>query len=542
MVRNTIRESRCDICCLQETKWSSDDISIHARVLPNFFERRCASLLAVGTTGGVIIAWKRNYTLINSWTTPHSVSVVLKQEASGESFLITLVYGPSVEDQKRDFIDELRRLAGLVQLPWILLGDFNLTRWLTDRPGDLRGMTLMQLFNDLIRDLEVVDIPLNNRAYTWSSKTPQPSFSKIDRVFMSSGWILHFPILTLQALEVVSDHCPMLLSCKQRQTTKVDPKWENLWLSYQEVGQMVEQTWQHGELSTQRGLKGFYAKTEALYKALLVWQKQKFGKIQEHISLSKQAILLYDKIEEARPLHSLEFARRQALRASVFELANVEERKWMQRSRCLWLKEGDGNTKYFHSMASARAQKNAVTSVECNGDTISNPSEILQAFQQQLCDLLGNSAQTQQFDLTRLYLNGPDLSGLAAAFSEEEVHAAIKGLAPNRASGPDGLTNEFLTKFWPVLKYDIMQIFEEFYEGRLELAKYNLANVVMIPKKEDASYVQDFRPISIINLIPKVISKVLANRLGVYLPNLIALQQTAFIKGRFIAENFISTR
>lgn len=257
VVKNIIKEARCDICCLQETKWSTDDPSCHAKALPNFFEKRCASLLARGTKGGVIISWKRNYTLLNSWATLHTISALLKQESTGGTFLITAVYGPSIDDAaiKREFIKELRNLAVGVHHPWILLGDFNLVRWRTDRPGDPRGMSLMILFNDIIRDLEMVDVPLKNRAYTWCNKQPTPSFSKLDRILMSPTWSLHFPIITLNVLDMaVSDHCPLLLSCNQQRTTKKEAKWENFWFTYAEVHQMVNKMWGEGPLSMKVGL------------------------------------------------------------------------------------------------------------------------------------------------------------------------------------------------------------------------------------------------------------------------------------------------
>lgn len=139
--------------------------------------------------------------------------------------------------------------------------------------------------------------------------------------------------------------------------------------------------------------------------------------------------------------------RRQTLRENVYKLANVEEQRWLQRSRCQWLKEGDENTCYFHMMASARAQKNAVTALEVEGRSITKQAEIKKAFFQHIKAQLGTNTQTAPFEATRLYPTGPDLSGLAVDFIEEEVHSTIKGLATNRASGPDGLTNEFLQKY-----------------------------------------------------------------------------------------------
>lgn len=70
----------------------------------------------------------------------------------------------------------------------------------------------------------------------------------------------------------------------------------------------------------------------------------------------------------------------------------------------------------------------------------------------------------------------------------------------------------------------------------------NRANVVMIQKNENAESMGDYRPISIKNIIPKLITKVLANRFRKSLPALISSQQTAFIQDRHISENFIATR
>lgn len=124
----------------------------------------------------------------------------------------------------------------------------------------------------------------------------------------------------------------------------------------------------------------------------------------------------------------------------------------------------------------------------------------------------------------------------------QEVEDAIKQLALNKASGPDGLPNEFLKKFWLDLKSEIMQILHGFHDCSLDLRSMNKANVVMVPKIDSPQLVGDFRPISIINLIPKFISKILSNRLRLKMPGLISERQTAFIRGRQIADNFVATR
>lgn len=128
---------------------------------------------------------------------------------------------------KLSFIEELKSLAGLVNLPWLIAGDFNLVRWLIDHSGDYRGFQFMDLFNNFIRDAGLIEIQLQNCAFTWSNKRPNPSLSKLDRALISSDWSLQHSVITLEAQGmVVSDHVPLLLTCKGMATTQKRHKME----------------------------------------------------------------------------------------------------------------------------------------------------------------------------------------------------------------------------------------------------------------------------------------------------------------------------
>jgi hypothetical protein len=95
--------------------------------------------------------------------------------------------------------------------------------------------------------------------------------------------------------------------------------------------------------------------------------------------------------------------------------------------------------------------------------------------------------------------------------------------------------------YWESMKHDVKQSFAAFSNHTLDLQLINKANAIMIPKKEIPEALSDFCPISVINLFPKVLSKVPANILTL-LPDLITNNQTAFIRDRHIAENFITSR
>ena len=60
VVRDVVRKSRCDICLFQETKWNSFDLAHYFTALPSYFDQNCAVIDPISTSGGCLIAWRRN--------------------------------------------------------------------------------------------------------------------------------------------------------------------------------------------------------------------------------------------------------------------------------------------------------------------------------------------------------------------------------------------------------------------------------------------------------------------------------------------------
>ena len=123
-------------------------------------------------------------------------------------------------------------------------------------------------------------------------------------------------------------------------------------------------------------------------------------------------------------------------------------------------------------------------------------------------------------------------SRLERRFDKEEVDQVLKDLEADKAPGPDGFTMAFFQHCWQVLQDDIMGFFEKVYEhGQFENS-LNATFLALIPKKNDATNIKDFRPIGLIGSIYKLLSKVLANRLKEVLDDLISESQNAFVGGR----------
>lgn len=128
---------------------------------------------------------------------------------------------------------------------------------------------------------------------------------------------------------------------------------------------------------------------------------------------------------------------------------------------------------------------------------------------------------------------------LIKPFSKEEIKAAFFSLPRNKISGLDGYSSKFFIACCDVVGAKVSEAITEFFETVRILKQWNATTLVLIPKIPNASTTSDFRPISCLNTVYKVISKLLASRLKTILPEVISSNQTAFMPGKLLAKNIL---
>ena len=128
---------------------------------------------------------------------------------------------------------------------------------------------------------------------------------------------------------------------------------------------------------------------------------------------------------------------------------------------------------------------------------------------------------------------------LEKEFTKEEVLQVLREMEGEKAPGPDSFTIAFFLKCWSVVKKDVMDFFEYFHWHSMFERSLNALFLTLIPNKGNAVNIKDFRPISLVGSMYKLLSKVLANRLRAVLDNLISENQNSFVGGRQILDSVL---
>uniref|UniRef100_A0A2N9IZD1 Reverse transcriptase domain-containing protein n=1 Tax=Fagus sylvatica TaxID=28930 RepID=A0A2N9IZD1_FAGSY len=529
----------------KRSKWETKLDKVDGRLIHSIWGNRFAGwevLNADNTAGGVLLLWdKRVVERIDSIVGRFSVSCHWKSLVDGFEWVGTGVYGPNRDDSRSELWAELSEIRHQWSQPWCIFGDFNVVRFPSERRGCVRVTPAMVEFSDFIEGSNLIDLPLNGGLYSWCNGSTNPSMSRIDRVLVSTDWEEHYPDVVQKLMpKPISDHNPVLLEAGGMARGKSSFKFENMWLQAPDFVDKVKEWWSGYSYS---GTPSFVLaqKLKALKGDLKEWNKRVFGDVgikRQQLECELQA---FDDKESLSSLSLEEHILRDVCRAELENVAQLEEVSWRQKSRTLWLKEGDNNTKFFHKMANSHRRYNYMDKVVVDGVVYEEESEIREKVVHFYESLY------QESETWRPMVDGLEFDGITATesallerkFGKDEVLQVVKDLQGDKAPGPDGFTMAFFQKCWSVIEEDVMGFFDEVYHHCKFERSLNASFIALIPKRQNASNIRDFRPISLIGSIYKLLAKVLANRLKGVLDKLISESQNAFVGGRKILDSVL---
>ena len=224
-------------------------------------------------------------------------------------------------------------------------------------------------------------------------------------------------------------------------------------------------------------------------------------------------------------------------------LIDKEAIMWRQRSKTLWLSDGDKNTRFLHTKASQRLRGKYITKLyDANGRCCSR--------QYQICDTIVNfyktlftSEEPNNFEevidtIPHVVTNEMNMK-LEADFTIEEVEVALKQMAPLKAPGPNKMPSLFYQSYWSLVGSDVPTTILHYLNSGILPQTHCHSFITLIPKVKDPKYVTKFRPISLSNVLYRIFTKVLTNRLQDIMPQLILDHQSAFMLDRLISDNIL---
>jgi len=368
-VRTLVNSGRFEVVCLQETKMAGISRGCILSLLGSEFSH-WIELPAVGASGGILVAWRHELGPATAFRSDTFSLSVQFSPASSQAWWLTCVYGPQGDDNKILFIQEIRTVRAACPGPWLLLGDFNLITNSEDKNSGTVNRAMMGRFRRLISDLELKDLPLLGRKFTWSNRQDSPTLVKLDRVLCSLEWEQMFPNCMLQSGATEgSDHCPLILGLNDVYPGKARFHFEGFWTSLEGFQDVVAAAWTSEPVSS-CPFDTLARKFRATVRNLLSWSQKKVGHVNSQLALAIEVLHQLEIAHDCRGLSRLELWLKNKLTPHCLALSSLQRTIARSRSRIGWLKDGDANTALFHSHARHRKRKNFIAKLTTADGTI----------------------------------------------------------------------------------------------------------------------------------------------------------------------------
>ena len=440
-----IAETWADEARLQQIKWNIEFNNLF------FVERN-------NKGGGLALFWRNSVDLsVDSFSPNHIDSIINKGKEDVWRF--TGFYGEPMTHKRLESQNKFRRLHNKFNLPWLCAGDFNeIIRSSEKMGGGSRSQTQMQQFWDAMDECGFIELGFLGPWYTWQKhfQAGHSIWERLDRALATNDWLLRFACTHVHHLKSdTSDHSPLWIDMEGLNFQPISKpfRFGEAWLSDHTCSEVVEAIWEAREVVDPAAR--IIRKIDKCGRELKKWERDHFGNIGNTLKEKRKELAEAEK-EAVRT--GLNF-RIQELKKEITELVDKENRLWFQRSKVLWAKQGDRNSKYFHSQATQRWRKNTIQKLRSSsGQWKSNNTEVAEILIGYFQELYTSANQTP-CDATTMSIEkiiSPDLNNqLEQEFTAWEVQKEIKEMAPLKAPSPNGMPPLFYQHYWSTIGNDV---------------------------------------------------------------------------------------
>ena len=384
----------------------------------------------------------------------------------------------------------------------------------------------LERFKQVINYCGFHDLGFVGPPFTWSKsyRTEGRLCIHLDRALANTEWKRLFQGAVLHHLSSsTSDHSILYLrfkrTCHHRRPPSKIFRFEEMWLQDSCCVEVVQDSWYEG-LYKPDG----HPITNCLdncREGLLAWNKSEFGHVGRKIDSLQKRLQMLETLPSTLAIDTKICEVRSALNVWL----DAENTMWRQRSRNFWLTEGDRNTSFFHTKAINRKQRNTIHGL-CDANGVWQENELLveQIVVEYFSDMFHSNGPTDTTTLIEAIepVVSMDMNNfLTQEFRADEVHKSLKQMHLKKSPGPNGMPPLFCQHFWSLVGDCVTKTVLDFLNHGITPLKFNETHIVLIPKIKNPKMITQFRPISLSNVISRLASKVLANRLKRFLPKII---------------------
>lgn len=547
-----LKTNNFSICLLQETHSGDGTHELWKREWGNdaFFCGQSNSKEGIG----ILINPNLSYTVQKHTKLIDGRLQALEIQINDKEISLINIYGPNVDDTTvLEKMDEY--ISNNQDKSYIIGGDFNTV--LNEKMDKKIGRTdthklCRNKIKHIIETFNLIDIwrvtHPSLRQYTWHSSHKPPIFCRLD-YFLISENLRNYVISSKHTTSYKSDHSLVTLCIdminisrgpgyfKINNSLLLDAEYKDI------INKNIDET---ASLNSNANPNTLWELIKGTVRNETIKYATKKKK-----ELNKREDKLKNEIEELQNIISGQVnddrfetykTELQKKTTELEALTDIKLNGLIIRSKANIVEHSEKNTKYFANLEKKRSESKVISRLHINNTTTTDQKQILSETENYYRALYTKretqNARYDFFDDSIDKLSGVDQEKCDGLITELECAKALKEMKNQKSPGSDGITVEFYKLFWNKIKsFYLNSINYSFEIGSLtELQKQSI--ITLIPKQnKDITSLDNWRPISLLNVDYKIASKVIANRIKQVITKIIDNSQTGFIKGGYIGEN-----
>nr|GEW55332.1 RNA-directed DNA polymerase, eukaryota [Tanacetum cinerariifolium] len=341
-------------------------------------------------------------------------------------------------------------------------------------------------------------------------------------------------ISTIALDHFLSDHRPILLREVCLDYGPIPFWFHHYWFDWEDFDKFVLDSWNELSIHDSNAISEFMKKLKCLKEKIQLWTKMKkesskLQKMKLKKELSDMDILIDNKCANQEIIN-----KRSQVMHFLQDLEKLESMEVAQKVKIKWSIEGDENSKYYHGLLNKSINQLSIRGVLSDGAWVESPAVVKNEFLTHFRNRFERPKASRLVLDTNfpLKLDSDQKEDLERMVSKEEIKSAVWDCCVDKSPSLDGFTFGFYKRYWSMLESDVVDAVSYFFNHDKFPKGGNSSFIALIPKLQDAKLVKDFRPISLIGSLYKIIAKVLLNRLVGVLKGLVNEVQSAFVSDR----------